>query len=607
MYTLGCPNLLVAVDHKPLLGVFNNRDLQSIKNPRLRSLKEDTLAWRFSITHCPGKWTRAPDALSRQKIASSLILIREDAPDHISHRSESANNACRVSSIQTVNKLKSVTLDDIRKAAGSDKQYQDLINIINSGFPAKRNLTNPPHLREFWEVRDRLYVLDGVVYMDQRTVIPCLLRKIVLDHLHSANQGVAGMRHRANQCIYWPGFDNSIRVHRENCKDCSERAPSQPPEPLVLTPSPDYPFQKICADFFHIGSHGYLSVADRFSAWLSIYHFRPGQLTSKSVINELRNLFIAYGVSEEVSNDGGPQFTSEVFKQFLKDWGVEMRLSSVSYPQSNGRAELAVKAAKRIIHNNTASDGSLNTDRAARAIIQYRNTPLPDLKLSPAQILLHRNLRDGIPAHPSHYQMHKSWVISADAREMAYASRNQHLTEKYNSHAKELPSLSVGTEVLVQNQRKGKRWDKRGRIVEVLPNRQYHIRMFPSGRVTLQNRRFIRICTDAPLQNTTLIPSPSLSVAPPQLPTPQATPPAQPALHASPPARPPAVQPCESDGHILPSPVTAPMSIPTEVPQSNTVELAQHSTLPEKMPRALRNLLTYNNPGLKESPPGERR
>ena len=160
-------------------------------------------------------------------------------------------------------------------------------------------------------------------------------------------------------------------------------------------------FQKICADFFHIGSHGYLSVVDRFSAWLSIFHFKPGQLTSKSVINELRDLFISYGVSEEISNDGGPQFTSAMFKQFLKDWGVEMRLSSVSYPQSNGRAELGVKAAKRIIHNIIASDASLNTDNAARAIITYRNTPLPDLQLSPAQILLRRNHRDGNPATPS--------------------------------------------------------------------------------------------------------------------------------------------------------------------------------------------------------------
>ena len=81
LFTLGCPNLLVAVDHKPLLGIFNSRDLSSISNPRIQNMKEDTLAWRFKIVHVPGKWTRGPDALSCQAhpatIASCLSVIRE--------------------------------------------------------------------------------------------------------------------------------------------------------------------------------------------------------------------------------------------------------------------------------------------------------------------------------------------------------------------------------------------------------------------------------------------------------------------------------------------------------------------------------------------------
>ena len=104
--------------------------------------------------------------------------------------------------------------------------------------------------------------------------------------------------------------------------------------------------------------------------------------------NIFRYLFAAYGVSEELSSDGGPQFMAESFQQFLKLWCVKHKLSSVSYPQSNGRAETAVKSAKRIIHNNISADGSLNNEKAARAILQHCNTPLPDIGLSSAQILL---------------------------------------------------------------------------------------------------------------------------------------------------------------------------------------------------------------------------
>ena len=79
-------------------------------------------------------------------------------------------------------------------------------------------------------------------------------------------------------------------------------------------------------------------------------------------------------VPEEIASDGGPQFKSSEFKNFLKSWGIRHRLSSAEYPQSNGRAELAVKTAKHIILNNTVC-GSLVTDKAARAILQYRIRP----------------------------------------------------------------------------------------------------------------------------------------------------------------------------------------------------------------------------------------
>ena len=41
-FTLGCPHLYVSTDHKPLLGLLENTDLDSIDNPRLVKLKEKT-------------------------------------------------------------------------------------------------------------------------------------------------------------------------------------------------------------------------------------------------------------------------------------------------------------------------------------------------------------------------------------------------------------------------------------------------------------------------------------------------------------------------------------------------------------------------------------
>ena len=53
-FVLGCKELIVAVDHKPLLGVLNEKGLEDIENTRLEKLKEKTMSYRFTIIHVPG-------------------------------------------------------------------------------------------------------------------------------------------------------------------------------------------------------------------------------------------------------------------------------------------------------------------------------------------------------------------------------------------------------------------------------------------------------------------------------------------------------------------------------------------------------------------------
>ena len=183
------------------------------------------------------------------------------------------------------------------------------------------------------------------------------------------------------------------------------------------------------------------------------------------------DLSSVYGIPEEISSDGGPQFISSEFQNFMKDCEINHRISSAYYPQSNGRAELAVKSAKRILSGNSNPDGSLDTPSFMKAILQYRNTPIHELGLSPAQILFHRQLRDSIPAKPKLLKLHKEWIVTATQREQAFADRNKQLASTYNQHSNPLTPLTVRTKVMIQE--KG-RWHKQGRVVEVLPNRQFY-------------------------------------------------------------------------------------------------------------------------------------
>ena len=265
----------------------------------------------------------------------------------------------------------------------------------------------------------------------------------------------------------------------------------------MATPSPNWPFQLICADYFEQNNHSYLAIVDQFSGWLNIYHFKPGCSINNTLISTCRSLSIACGAPEEISTDGDPQFMSNEFQTFLHQWGVRHRRSSASYPQSNGRAELGVKAAKRLIIDNTKSDGSLDNNKAAQAIMQYRNTPLLDINLSPAQILFHRQLHDHILANLVHYKLHEDWIMSANQREKALAQRNENIAKKYNVSTRQLLEVRIGTTVAIQEPNsKGYRcWVTTGIVVEILPHCQYHVHLDGSNRITLRNRRFIKHIT----------------------------------------------------------------------------------------------------------------
>ena len=200
--------------------------------------------------------------------------------------------------------------------------------------------------------------------------------------------------------------------------------------------------------------------------------------------------FRTYGVPIEISTDGGSPFQSAEYKNFCRTWDVQRRLSSAYYPQSNGRAEVAVKSAKRILEGNIDSlSGCLDTDAAAKAIMTHRNTPNQETGIAPSVMLFGRPIRDHLPRHDR--ELRKEWSAIDDVRELALAKRALKTTL---SNGKVLAPLNVGDAVQIQNQSGNhpNKWYNTGIVSECLPHRQYHVIVDGSRRVTLRNRRFLK-------------------------------------------------------------------------------------------------------------------
>ena len=122
---------------------------------------------------------------------------------------------------------------------------------------------------------------------------------------------------------------------------------------------------------------------DYFSNVWEIDHLHNTK--ASTVTKKLKCHFARHGIPDIVISDNGPQFVCEKlkFSNFANGWGFEHRPWSPGHQQTNGKAEGAVKEAKRLLRKAKETKGDLNLAELAQ-----RNTPTESMGTSPAQRLL---------------------------------------------------------------------------------------------------------------------------------------------------------------------------------------------------------------------------
>ncbi len=370
-YLVGLSSFRILTDHKPLVPIINEKDLD-VTPIRCQRLLIRLMRYNGKAEHVPGKTLVLADLLSRKP------LDNDEEDDDLEQDVNFLVQAVVANIPATREKIQ-----EIKDASCSDKIVSSAMTMTKNGWPDISEV--PPEVRELYQARANLSVADDLLMYGQRVVIPTSLREDMLQRLHNGHMGITKCKLRAQDTVWWPGISNDIQKHIEDCNFCKINKPVQRAETLEPRPMADRPWQWICTDLLQFAGKTYMVVVDEYSKWIEITYLRS--TASSMVILELKKIFARWGIPQRITSDNGPQYASREFRIFAAEWGFKHVTSSPYYAQSNGAAENAVKQAKRILKQ---TDPHL-------ALMEYRATPTTVTGYSPCQLLQGRVMPTTIP------------------------------------------------------------------------------------------------------------------------------------------------------------------------------------------------------------------
>ncbi len=452
----------VETDHKPLEAITKKPLVTAPK--RLQRMLLRLQNYDIEVTYKRGKEMYIADTLSRAYIQGD----EESAGDETIH-------CINMADYLPISKER---LNAIKEATALDDTLQELKAVILRGWPDDKSRLEGC-ITPYFNIRDELSVQDGILFRGNRCIIPRMLRTEMLQRIHSSHIGIDGCQRRAKECIYWPCMNTDIKDYVGKCETCCTYEQSQPKETLEQHDVPKRPWSKVGADLFTFDNKTYMVLIDYYSNYPEVNLLHSTR--SADVIQELKQQFARHGIPDEIISDNGPQFDCQEFAAFCRAWDIRHTTSSPGYPQSNGKAENAVKTIKRIFKKAKKS----NSDPWL-AVLDFRNTPTQGLQSSPVQRLMNRRTKTLLPMNAA---LLKPQIALDDDRDITRVKQRQ--VQYYNKGAKDLKPLQRGDVIRIRPSKLlHDQWTK-GIVEEEVAKRSYAVKT-EDGAVYRRNRRHLR-------------------------------------------------------------------------------------------------------------------
>lgn len=459
-------------DHKPL-EVIMTKEIHKITS-RLQRMMLRLLKYDYVVTHVPGKKMFVADVLSRFYLQDpveddvELELVVHSIAKHLAVSQEKQNK--------------------IKEETSKDESLKEILRYIKQGWP--KNKQGVSELaKPYWKFQSEITESDGLIFKGERLLIPVTLRKEILNQIHAGHQGIEKCKIRARSVVYWLGINQDIEEIVRKCAICEKYQKKNQKEKLLSHPVPNRPWKKIATDVLEFGGKNFLVVIDYYSNWLEIVQLSTK--TANEIIVKFKEIFARNGIPEEIVSDNMP-YNSNAFHEFGKTWDIKLTTTSPRFPQANGMAERGVQIAKTMLRKAF----ELQTD-IYEMLMEYRNTLIKSIGVSPAQAMLSRTIRTKLP-------IQDKFLIPKVSKEIKQKKEEDHRRAEtyFNRHAKDLRPFEPGEDIMIK---KGRTWHS-GRVISKHNTPRSYIVDTPDG-VYRRNRRDLKpslnsyINIDAEIEN----------------------------------------------------------------------------------------------------------
>lgn len=191
----------------------------------------------------------------------------------------------------------------------------------------------------------------------------------------------------------------------------------------MATKLPPRPWHTLASDLFELNNQTYLVVVNYFSKYIEFTQL--SSVTSKEVIENLKQIFARHGIPMTLRTDPGSQYMAKELADFTRIWGFQHITNSLRI------------FSKQWSSGSSSKNYKEHTEKSKEPIYVPASpwiTPM-DFGYSPSKLLMARRLRTNIPMHlklrPSG-QTSNSFGLGMNTRRLNNSTHTIRNTEQEN-------------------------------------------------------------------------------------------------------------------------------------------------------------------------------